>query len=329
MFKIHTILPTNNESDILEECIDAVSVWSDYIYVFDTGSTDATWSIVTRISAVNPKVISYLSEYRAFNFTKTVSEVFSHYFHYSQQGDWWCTLCTDEQFLDDPRLFLAKLGDRYDSVWSSTLQYYYTRSDLDLFQSLDITERQKIKHSQRLGWYRNNYSEARFYKHGPSSKFNTILSLKNFPRVSPDRIAMQHFQYRTPEQIVSRVRSRQKIFHGDPLMQFAHEMSWELGADGKHKVDLAASLKKKPSELSDSDILNLRMVPEDLLHQDLKNGKYKFEPDLLPQLPIQWHEPFVILGLLIETRLRSALMRVRNFFVYVAIRFGKSLKGQK
>lgn len=325
MFKIHAILPTNNESDILEECIEAASVWADYIYVFDTGSTDETWSIVNRIRAVNSKVIPYLSEYRPYNFTKTLGEIFSHYFHNSQQGDWWCTLCTDEQYLEDPRIFLAKLDGRYDSVWSSTLQYYYTRSDLEVFQSLDITDRQMTKHSQRLGWYRNNYSEVRFYKHGPSTHHNTLFLQKNFPRVCPDRIAMQHFQFRTPEQIVRRVRSRQKIFDGDPLMQFAHEMNWQLGLDGKHKVDLAASLMKRPIELSDNEILKLRMVPEDLLHQDLKNGKYKFEPDLLPKLPIQWHEPFVMLNVMMVTSLRSTVMRIKNFLGYVAIRFRKSL----
>ncbi len=324
MFKIHAILPTNNEADILEECIEAASVWADYIYVFDTGSNDETWLIVKRLAEINPKVIPYLSEHRPYNFTKTLGEVFTHYFHMSKQGDWWCTLCTDEQYVEDPRIFLAKLDGRYDSVWTSTLQYYYTRSDFELFQTIDPRDQLFSKHSQRLSWYRNNYSEVRFYRHGTTTKQNTLFLQKNFPRVSPNRIAMQHFQFRTPEQIVKRVRSRQKIFDEDPLMQFVHEKYWKLGSDGKHRVELSTSLFKNSNELTDSEILNLRTVPEELLHQDLKNGKYKFEPDLLPQMPIHWNEPIVLGKSIVLAHLKSLMLRIKNFLGYVIIHLRSS-----
>jgi len=323
MFKIHAILPTNNEADILEECLEAASLWADYIYVFDTGSNDDTWSIVNRLAENNPKIIPYLSEYRPYNFTKTLGEVFSHYFHKSQKGDWWCTLCTDEQYLEDPRIFLAKLDSRYDSVWSSTLQYYYTNRDFELFNNSNPGGKHFYKHSERLSWYRNNYSEVRFYKHGPSTKKSTLFLQKNFPKVSPNRIAMQHFQFRTPQQIIKRVRSRQKIFDGDPLMQFAHEKFWKLGSDGKQRVELSTSLFKDSNDLTDSEILNLRMVPEVLLHQDLKNGKYKFEPDLLPQLPIHWSEPILMLKSLIKAHSRLFITRFKNFIGFVIIRIRK------
>jgi len=321
MFKVNAILPTNNESDILEECLEAASIWADNIYVFDTGSTDETWSIVKRIALKNPKVIPYLSEYRPYNFTKTLSEVFAYYFHMSQPGDWWCTLCTDEQYIDDPRLFLAKLADSYDCVWSTALQYYFTKSDLEIYKESTLSQRQMTKHSERLKWYRNNYSEVRFYKHGLNTKQNTLFEQKNFSRVSPVRIALKHFQYRTPEQIVRRVRARQAIFDGDPLMQFTHEMHFELDQDGKPRVDLPASLKLKSNELSDTQILNLRIVPEDLLHQDLKDGRFKFEPDLLPHMPIRLYEPIEMLRLSIISRIEIIIIRIRNLVAFIFIKF--------
>ena len=168
--------------------------------------------------------------------------------------------------------------------------------------------------------------EIRFYKHGTSTKQNTIFSQKNFPRVCPVRIAMKHFQYRNPDQIVNRVRSRQEIFDGDPLMQFVHEMHFELGTNGKPKIDLTASLNKRPSELSDNEILNLRMVPEDLLHEDHKRGNYKFEPDLLPPLPIQWSELIIMLKPLFVAHLNSLAIRIRNFLAFSAIHFRKTEK---
>jgi hypothetical protein len=38
--------------------------------------------------------------------------------------DWWCQLDADEIYIDDPRIFLAKVPDRFQTVWSASFQYY-------------------------------------------------------------------------------------------------------------------------------------------------------------------------------------------------------------
>ena len=237
MFKIHSILLTNNESDILAECIDSALKWSDYIYIFDTGSTDKTLEIINSFTLLHTNIILYKSEYRLYNFTKNISEVFSYYFKNSSIGDWWCTLCTDEQYPEDPRIFLAKVPLIYNNVWSNTLNYYFTENELKIINQdpkLYANDFSKIKYSLFLKYYKNNYSEIRFYRHNKNTFHDTLLIPKNFKFTSPNKITLQHFQYRSPSQIISRVRSRLKIYDQDKLKQFKHEFYFSLDDNGFH-----------------------------------------------------------------------------------------------
>jgi len=314
MFKIHSILLTNNESDILAECLDSASKWSDYIYVFDTGSTDKTPEIINKMSKSNPRIIYYKSEFRKYDFTKNIGEVMKHYFHNSSVGDWWCTLCTDEQYPDDPRIFLSKVPDSFNNVWSSTLSYYFTDDEVarikkdDALQSGDFSS---IKYSEFLRYYKNNYSETRFYRHHSKMNGNTTLIPKNFSPIFPFRIAMQHFQYRSPSQIISRVRSRQSIFQDDPLMQFAHEYDFNLPS-GDNSVSLSLAIKNSKMDFSDEEILSSRIVPLNFLDLDRKDGKYKFNEPILPKIPVSTGVLIGYLKLFLSYPIANGLKRVRQ-----------------
>jgi hypothetical protein len=43
-------------------------------------------------------------------------------------------LDADEIYIDDPRVFLAKVPDRSQTVWSASFQYYSTDQDVILYQ---------------------------------------------------------------------------------------------------------------------------------------------------------------------------------------------------
>ncbi len=44
--QIHSICLVKNEADIIEQTLKAGIDWSDFIYVFDNGSSDGTWEKV-------------------------------------------------------------------------------------------------------------------------------------------------------------------------------------------------------------------------------------------------------------------------------------------
>lgn len=48
--KIHSICLVKNESDIIAQTLKAAVNWSDFIYVYDNGSTDGTWEKVISLS---------------------------------------------------------------------------------------------------------------------------------------------------------------------------------------------------------------------------------------------------------------------------------------
>ena len=279
MFKIHSILLTNNEADILAECIDSALKWSDYIYIFDTGSTDKTLEIINSFTLSHTNIILYKSEYRLYNFTKNISEVFSYYFKNSSIGDWWCTLCTDEQYPEDPRIFLAKVPLFYNNVLSNTLNYYFTENELKIINQdpkLSANDFSKIKYSLFLKYYKNNYSEVRFYRHYKNTFHDTLLIPKNFKYTSPNKITLQHFQYRSPSQIISRVRSRLKIYDQDKLKQFKHEFYFTLDDNGFHSFKNIHLNELDFANITDSEILKSRIIDSSKLNYDNKDNKFIF-----------------------------------------------------
>lgn len=283
-FRIHAVLPTNNEVDILEECIDSASRWADAIYVFDTGSTDGSIELLSFLERKYTSLKIYKAEFREFDFTKTISEVFRHYASESKLGDWWCPLSTDEQYPENPRIFLSKVDPRYNSVWSCTLNYYFTEDELNRWDSCGAEFSLGFPHfkfSDFLRHYKSNYSEVRFYKHHKRLSKDAILHPKYFSPVSPDRILLQHFQYRHPLQIVKRVRSRRSIYFADELRQFKHEVFFGLSAAGIPVFDRSHYLKAIEA-VPDDVILQSRIIKANILNVDNKDGRFVIETQLLP-----------------------------------------------
>ena len=186
--KIHAILTTNNEADILEDCIRSALQWADKIYVFDTGSTDNTIDVIKGLRSdkqIGSRVVHYKSEYRPFNWAKSLNEVFQTYFDQSSIGDWWCTLCTDEIYRDDPLEIISKIPKGFDCVWSIMINYYFTERDLSRFyskfgaQSLSDIDTM-YGFYKTLEYYTAAYSEPRFFKHTDSLKRECLFTSENF-----------------------------------------------------------------------------------------------------------------------------------------------------
>jgi cellulose synthase/poly-beta-1,6-N-acetylglucosamine synthase-like glycosyltransferase len=119
MFKINCLLPTHDENDILEDCLESALTWSDNIYIYDTAGQEDTRELVKRVSNKYPNVHLYKSEFHsATKWLELSHDMFVELYSNSEVGDWWCFLYTDERYPEDPRLFLSKIAQGYNCVFS-------------------------------------------------------------------------------------------------------------------------------------------------------------------------------------------------------------------
>lgn len=286
--KIFCLCLVKDEDDILQEAVVAATCWADGIFLSDNGSTDDTPAVIQRLTRRYPHVfdIGPLSE----PFTDALrAKMFARVRPRSARGDWWCRLDADEIYIDDPRDFLSQLPGDIDTVWTSTFHYYFTQPDLQKYEA-DPAGFLRTPVTERLRYYRNDWSEIRFVRHAfpfiwrdqwPSFRCSAARR----------RIRLRHYQYRGPEQIQKRLRQRREVAARTGGKFFPHELPDRLNLDGEKE------LRTAPGDNTSSDNLEYlqRVVsPEGLDYYS--GGSYvERENDLPPIRGIRpsWIPPAV------------------------------------
>jgi glycosyltransferase involved in cell wall biosynthesis len=203
-FRIHSIVLVKNEADIIAHCLKEAAKWSDFIYVYDNGSTDGTWEIVRALSS--PQIIPFKQDRKPFR-EHLRAEVFAAFRSNARCGDWWCRLDADELYLDDPRAFLGGLRAHECVVWGLPVEYYLTLEDITLMDfSRPIDEVLSLIRHYKITW-----SETRFFKYRDSLKWRPPASWpRHMGPVAISRIRYRHYKYRSPSQIQLRLAVRQE-----------------------------------------------------------------------------------------------------------------------
>jgi glycosyltransferase involved in cell wall biosynthesis len=161
--KIHALLLVKNEADILQENLSAALHWCDYVYVLDNGSTDGTWEMVRELAQQHTEIVPFKQDDGMFSRAMR-ADIFNAFRSNAGPQDCWCEMDADEFYIDDPRIFLAKIPERFRTVYSASLNYYFTDHDLMVYQK-DPVGYLKIPVQQRLRYYLNNHGEPRFFRH--------------------------------------------------------------------------------------------------------------------------------------------------------------------
>jgi glycosyltransferase involved in cell wall biosynthesis len=206
--KLFGICLIKNEADIIAYSLTKHSVWADLIFVYDNGSTDGTWEIVLELAKTNPKIIPFKQEAKPFR-DGLRAEVFNTFKHLASDGDWWCIRCdSDEFYIDDPRVILPQISRFHQVVTSLHYEYYLTQEELPTYQFNKPTE----ELLNQIHYYHPKVtSETRFIKHRSRLVWPET---DGFPKrkgiVSPIKIRLKHFQFRTPEQIEARMKVRKQ-----------------------------------------------------------------------------------------------------------------------
>jgi glycosyltransferase involved in cell wall biosynthesis len=232
--KIHGICVAKNESDLMEYSLRDKLSWCDFVYIYDNGSTDATWEIARRCAAADPeRILLFRSDTKPFG-DGLRGEVFNHFRSKARPGDWWCRADVDEFYAINPRKFLASVPKWHHVVWSVHVQYLFTEVDLARFEA---TGQSRIPEDLPRH-YVANYSEPRFFRHRDRLVWNEKDAWPIHMGIStPRRIPVRHYQFRSPEQIERRLATRREAAAGG-YVNFQHSQA----TDWREKIDPSSEL---------------------------------------------------------------------------------------
>lgn len=280
--KIHGMCLVKNEDDIVAQTLIAAIEWCDFIYIFDNGSTDKTWEIVLSLSKQYEQIIPYKQEDCVYSdFLR--SQIFNHYKDKYAENDWLCLLDADEFYIDNPRHFLSDIQKKYQVVWNSSFQYYFTDKALELYKKNPCLYDDEIPVERKCRYYLNNWSEPRFFRYRKNLKWYRGKIPNNLGYVYPLRIRLKHYQYRSPQQIQKRLNTRfDAISKGCP--EFIHEVqnNWKNAVIDSEKLAPCNNLDESGLERSWEE----RIISASLLNYDNHDGIYVERKDLMRNLPV-------------------------------------------
>jgi glycosyltransferase involved in cell wall biosynthesis len=312
--KIHALCIVKNEADVLRESLTSALHWCDHIYVFDNGSNDGSWELVKELAKQHLQIVPYKQDDVLYT-NGLRADIFNTFQSNAGPADWWCALDADEFYIDDPRIFLTKISNRFQTVWSASLNYYFTDRDVILYQE-DPIKFLETPIQQRFRYYLNNWGELRFFRH--SYDIVWARAQGGFPPAMftapayPVRIWLKHYQYRSPEQIERRLLTRR------PAMQartgFWHEVKPNWSTTIATKRDAPLNFEDSRPDFAGSR-WEERIVPAASLDYDGFDRRYVVNESLMPEFPVRLRrsrlkamipEPFrVPLG-----RLRRQILRL-------------------
>ena len=219
-YKIYSLLVVKNEVDVITASLKDACRWSDKIIVIDNGSTDGTWETIQQLSNEYPQIIPWLRYEGPFHIGLR-AKAFKAFRHEMTCNDWWnVRLDADEFYPGDVRAFLANVPKRYRTVKKESTDYVLTHEDLSKYEFSGDFEQDKSLFTHALPVRRK---ERRFMRH---SAMLCWLKRWRYPHpwgwVYHQTIPVDHYQYRSPQQMQKRYLTRQKA-KAEGCGSFSHE----------------------------------------------------------------------------------------------------------
>jgi hypothetical protein len=284
--KIHGLCLVKNEVDVLQETLLSGLNWCDHIYIFDNGSNDGSWELVRTLAEQHMQIVPYKQDAVLYS-NGLRADIFNAFRSNAGPQDWWCALDADEFYIDDPRIFLAKIPGHLQTVWSASLNYYFTDQDAVSYQQ-DPVKFLQTPIQQRLRYYYNNWGELRFFRHSDDIVWTRTQG--GFPPTMftapacPIRIWLKHYQYRSPEQIERRLRTRRPAMEAST--GFLHEVTPNWGTTIATKRDAPLDFEGARLEFAGTS-WKQRIVPAACLDYDAFDHRYVVNENLMPEFPIR------------------------------------------
>lgn len=223
-FKIYSLLVVKNEADIIRASLLDALRWSDKIIVLDNGSTDGTWQLVLELAAKYPSIVAF-GQYPGTFTIGLRARLFKAFRKEMKWGDWWCVrLDADEFYPGDVRAFLASVPWYYRTIKKESTDYLLSKEDLPKLSGNFEQDRKLFHHCLP-----HKRRERRFMRH----RFLYIWpEAWRYPHpwgfVSPKPIPVEHYQYRSQEQMQKRWETRhQAKLNGCDTFRHENPNGWE------------------------------------------------------------------------------------------------------
>lgn len=210
--RIYGVSVVQNEADIVGESLERAARFCEQIWVWDLGSADGTWDVLTSLKLPNVSACQRREEYRS----SLRGRVFEENRSSVAPDSWIYILDADEFLVGDPRPVLETAEEEGTSLvgaWQAN--FFPTEADLKRLQAVGEEQWARTPIANRLRHYRVEWFEWRFVRALPDLAWDTsgIYSRIRHADGRPLRAAKQgmivrHYRYRTPNQVSLRVSTR-------------------------------------------------------------------------------------------------------------------------
>jgi len=204
-----------DEDDILAETIENILKWIDFLYVFDTGSTDSTVEILREYARKDERVKIHFASPVVFN-QNIRSALFEIYRGNFKNGDWIVKLDADEIYYVTPPDFVRnKLNNNESCVYLTWYYFRLTDNEVNGYESgrIDIHEdRKRSIIDRRRFYFVPEYSEPRMFLYRNTMSWGENLAFPaNAGYIAKERIPVLHYPHRDTLQMQKRFKLRSTV----------------------------------------------------------------------------------------------------------------------
>jgi len=232
---LYGLLIAKDEADIIEQTLLSLREFGGFkkIFFYDNGSSDETANIAKKFNDIIPKVYTLTD---AFSDHLKYQLLNSHADEY-KLGDWLAIIDADELYAENAldKISIAE-NSQANYIESKSAQFYFTdREDCHTFLP-------NIPAIAQRPHYLINYGEPRLFKFIPDQTLSehTVKSRSTLLKLSPDKLLLNHFQYRSALQTQHRIDVR--IANNNTSNNWGHikDKHWQdylVKADYLHRYD--------------------------------------------------------------------------------------------
>ena len=223
--KFHCILCTRDCADIIIESLQTKADWADFVYVYDTGSTDGTWEMVQDYARKDARIVPVGREEVLFH-EGVRGYVFNTIRDNMEEGDWIVKSDEDEFYHISPREFVSKhLNPHETAVWTQLYDFRLTQEEAMRQHDPEFLAQERMTPlvARRRFYVPIAYSEHRLCRFRKNMKWYPTGSFAtNAGFVARARIPLRHYPHRDVEQLKKRVILRKALLKLLPKGTYPH-----------------------------------------------------------------------------------------------------------